>query len=270
MKRILIAATLLLLLTATASAKEYVMVFGASYPPFYWMSKSASTEADGHGMFIDLLHNFHKKHPDIEFRMVSLPRKRMDAWLEDGRAQAFSLSSPLFFTPRERQDYAFSKNIWTTSDHLVVPEDSSIESTALDELRGKTIGFLHGNDYAYLDRAAEEGLFRQYYAIFSHTLLQMMHHGRLDAVVANRHSLPYHLRRAGLSRDAVRVIDEPLYEFDLSILVRKGQEQLLDKLNRFILESRRNGLLERLEDDWTASGQAVSGPGPLPKDVVER
>jgi|GEM_PF-2192446 ABC-type amino acid transport substrate-binding protein len=270
MKRILTVVSIVFILASNAAAKEYVMVFGASYPPFYWMSQTDTTEAKGHGMFIDLLQAFRKEHPEIDLRMVSLPRKRMDAWIDDGRAQAFSLSSPLFFTPRERQNYAFSPTIWTTSDHLVVPRDSKISSTDLEGLRGKTIGFLHGNDYSYLDTAAEEGLFRQYYAIYSHTLLQMMHHGRLDAVVINRHSLPYHLRRAGLGKEDVRVLPDPLYEFDLSILVQKNQQRLLDKLDRFILESRRNGLLKKLEREWDTFGYTITAPKQTANHIVEK
>lgn len=250
MRALLILLTLLLTLPMQAMASEYVMVFGGRYPPFYWMGKANGTEKSGRGMFIDFLEKFEADNPGTTIRKVCLPRKRMDEWLAMGKADAFSLNAEIFVTSENRRHMEFTTPLWRSGDHLMVPANSVIRDSSLKSIRGKRIGLIHGNAYPSLDAAAEKGTIKTARAVSMRMLMEMLDRGRLDAVVVNRHTVHHYLSLLEFKANEYKVLDPPLYEFDLSVAVHKNRPELLKMLNKFIEQSRNDGFLQQLEARW--------------------
>lgn len=250
MRILLFLFTLILLLPMQASANEYIMVFGGRYPPFYWMGKVDGSEKTGRGMFIDFLDAFEEEHPDMHIRRICLPRKRMDEWLIDGRADAFSLNAEMFVSPEHKKHMVFTEPLWRSGDHLMVPVDSDIQDSSLESIKGKLIGLIHGNKYGHLDKAAEDGLIKTSRAVSMRMLLEMLDRGRLDAVVINRHTVHHYVSLLDFAETDYRLVNPPLFEFDLAVAVHRDHQELLQSLNDFIRQSRADGLLERLERKW--------------------
>ncbi|WP_460139156.1 substrate-binding periplasmic protein [Salidesulfovibrio brasiliensis] len=246
----LILFTLLLLLPIEALASEYVMVFGGRYPPFYWMGKADGTEKSGRGMFIDFLDRFEANNPDTTIQKVCLPRKRMDEWLAMGKADAFSLNAEIFVTSENRRHMEFTTPLWRSGDHLMVPANSVIRDSSITSIRGKRIGLIHGNAYPSLDAAAEKGTIKTARAVSMRMLMEMLDRGRLDAVVVNRHTVHHYLSLLEFKASDYKILDPPLYEFDLSVAVHKNQPELLKMLNKFIEQSHNDGFLQQLEARW--------------------
>jgi ABC-type amino acid transport substrate-binding protein len=81
-------------------------------------------------------------------------------------------------------------------------------------------------------------------------LYQLLLDGRVRAIVANRHVLPYSMYRYGLNPLRLRAVGPPLYEFELSVMIRKDHPEILEALNGFIRESRADGLLDGIQRRW--------------------
>lgn len=243
---LLVVWVILLPLPSQASSK-IVMVFGGGYPPFYSFTKSnAGGSVSIQGAFIEFLVAFEREYPEYHIEKVHLPRLRMDQWLRDGRADAFSLNSPLFTPEEDKELVEFSLPIWTSSDHLIVRATSKMESAELDGLKGKRIGFVYGNGYGQLDEMIAAGEIEEYRVYSAYQLPAMLLAERIDYYVGNLHVDPVIWRQNGLSTDLFRILMPPLYEFDLSVVVRKNNTQFLDALNEFIEQSRSNGLLDAI------------------------
>lgn len=251
MKSLLLAMTFLLIVPPHAFGEEHIIVFGGRYPPYYWMGKANGKEHEGRGMFIDFLDAFTKNNPDIQFKKITLPRKRMDEWIHNGKADVFSLNAAMFVKPGERQHLLFSTPLWHSSDHLAVLADSPVKTFSMSILKGKTVGFIHGNRYGQLDEAEKAGAIKVMRAPSMRMLLEMLQRKRLDAVVVNRDTVHHFLSLLDQPSTSIKILDPPLYEFDLCIMVHKTQPNLLHRLNSFIDKSRNNGLLSSLKRKWT-------------------
>lgn len=239
----------ILLLSGPVAAREVVMVFGAGYPPFYMDGKTDGTSDNlESGMFIDFLQEFERRYPEYAIRKVRLPRARMDQWMSEGRAHAFSLNSPLFVSSAQGSRYVFSETIWRTGDHLAVRGDSSLTYSRPEDLAGKRVGVVFGNGYGPLDPLIASGRIRPRKVYRQSLLAPLLEDGRIDAYPANRHVDPYLWKQAGYARGTFRLLDPPLYEFDLAVQVCKDSRNFLRDLNAFIRESRKNGFLEALTE----------------------
>ncbi|WP_147822438.1 substrate-binding periplasmic protein [Salidesulfovibrio onnuriiensis] len=240
----------ILLFTAPgAAAREIVMVFGAGYPPFYMDGKTDGTDNNlESGMFIDFLQKFEREHPQYSIRKIRLPRARMDQWMCEGRAHAFSLNSSLFVSPGHGDRYVFSEVIWRTGDHLAVRARSKLKYSRPEDLAGTRLGVVFGNGYGPLDPLIASGHIRAQKVYRQSLLALMLEDGRIDAYPANRHVDPYLWKQEGFAPGTFRLLDKPLYEFDLGVQVCKGSEDFLNDLNAFIRKSRKNGFLEALAE----------------------
>lgn len=228
------------------AAEEIVMVFGAGYPPFYPEGKPNGTDDTlDTGMFIDFLRAFEEAHPGYEIKKVRLPRMRMDEWMAEGRADAFSLNSPLFV--RDNPDnYVFSAPIWTTGDHMAVPKGSDLRFSTLEDLAGKRVGIVFGNGYGPLDRLIAEEVIQPVAVYRLRQLHRMLLDGRVDTYPANRHVDPFIWKQSGVKPGTIKLLEPPLYEFGLAVQVRAGKEDFLNDLNVFIKKAKKNGLLKRI------------------------
>lgn len=236
-----------LLPSQSLASVTIVMVFGGGYPPFYsYTLDDAGDTSQMQGAFIDFLAAFERDHPQYVIEKVHLPRLRMDQWLRDGRADAFSLNSPLFTPEEDKELVDFSLPIWTSSDHLIVLSSSSLESAELSGLKGKCIGLVYGNGYGPLDAFVSSGEIGEYRAYNGNQLSKMLLAGRVDGYVGNRHVEPVIWRGNDYDADLFRMLMPPLYEFDLSVVVRKNNKQFLRDMNAFIKKSRTNGFLESI------------------------
>lgn len=244
------ALVTLLFVSAAWAGESVVMVFGRGYPPFYSLGHHDGNEQDTmHGAFIDFLSAFEREY-GYSIRKIRLPRLRMNEWIRDGRADAFSLNSPLFTPEEDKAVLQFTQPIWRSGDHLVVLASSPIRRADLESLGGKRLGLVYGNGYGPLEPMLESGAVKQQRVYRAEQLPALLLGGRVAGYVGNRHVAPWIWEIQGFRPKQFRVIEPPLYEFDLAIGVRKEQGQLLRDLNEFIGRSRENGLLDSINQRY--------------------
>lgn len=219
-----------------------VMAFGNYSPPFYVCGKNGPRA----GLFVDFLEAFEAGHPQYDIQRVTLPRKRISHALRQGEVDAFALNSPLFVPQGEREDYLFSLPIWRACDHVATLKGRPFDYQGPQSLKGRTVGLVLGNGYGQLEPLLESGEIKAERAQGELRLLRMLASGYLDLAVLNDHTARAIMRREGIPEDDVRFCEPPVYCFSLSVQVRREQARFLEDLNAFILESRADGLLDRL------------------------
>ncbi|MCG8568862.1 MAG: transporter substrate-binding domain-containing protein [Spirochaetes bacterium] len=250
-KRILLVSLILLVIIPGLVAQEkIVVVFGdGGYPPFY--SAGNSEDAKLSGLFIDFLKEFEKKHPEYQFTFASLPRMRMDGWMDTGRAQIFSLNNPMFNSPERKDNFLYSSPIWKTGDYLIMKKGKTVKFSGLDDLLNIKLGIIHGNSYNYpgypLDDLIKEGKIKPEATKDLRRLLRMLKLGRVEAIIGNRHGFPQSCKDEGFNPSDFVFSENGLFEFELMMQINKERTDIVEKMNAFIAEIKKNGVLARLE-----------------------
>lgn len=90
-----------------------VVFFYAGYPPFYM-------EGLEEGMFVDFIKAFDEQSADFTIVLEGLSRKRIDRAMEQGEAQASSLTNPIFVSEEQAAKSLFSDPIWKTRTYIVM------------------------------------------------------------------------------------------------------------------------------------------------------
>lgn len=219
---------------------KITMLFTDEYPPFYFI-------ADKKGMYIDFLASFEQSHPQYHIQRLTLSRKRIDAKLIDGSVDAYSLTSTQFLPGNIHPKYQASKVIWVTADVLISLNAAKLTKVAPEQLIGRSIGVIHGNDYMHYNPYFENDSIHRINAYVSAELLAMLYAKRIEGVIINQHGLPSHLKNHGYNQDSFHVAKNTLYEFDLVTMVSKEKIHFLHALNAFIDTQRQNGVLAKLE-----------------------
>ncbi|WP_432735081.1 substrate-binding periplasmic protein [Maridesulfovibrio sp. FT414] len=242
-KRIIISSAILFLITAgtfgisTAEQPQperIKILFGYRFPPFYTVTSKRKPSESLQGVFINILEKFQKSHPEYILEFKCLPRARISKVLKEGRADAFALSSPMFSEQEINERLIPSVPLWTLFDHLLIRKDSTINSGKPEDLLGKKIAVLHGNGYGPFDKYFENGLLEKH-AVYSTTqLLEMVHKKRVDGAICNKTTLPELLARAGLPMSEFKTIEEPLYSYNLHLMVNRSRTDFLLDFNEFI------------------------------------
>ncbi len=245
LRRFLLA---LLSLALPLRAEELTIVW-ADYPPFSMGAHPDGKTQVKEGMLVDFLKEFSRQHPRYTFNNICVPRKRMDAMMLNGEAQAFFLNNPMFVRIH-REAFIWSDPIWHTEDKVVTLAGKAFRFERPEDLFGKTIGKLFGNGYGEYDHLFEEGRIKTEDAKSPGALFKMALAGRVDAFIANTHTAPYQMRRAGLDPSRFTFLPKPVLAFDLSMQISRRCPGFRDQLDRFIAQSKRNGFLQRLEDKY--------------------
>lgn len=232
-------STLTILFTLTfftisnAEDKNITMLFGYRYPPFYSVGKNGNVSTI-HGPFIDFLNQFKKNYPEYKIKYRSLPRARIKILMEADLADAQALTNEMFESPDLNKKVKYSKRLWTISDNLVVLNDSHLKFKTIEDLRGKKIVVLHGNGYGPLDNYFENGSINKVAVYKTKQELDMLLKKRVDAAICSHAAFPEHIERCNYEKNNFKMINKPLYNFDLNIMVSDRHPSFLRDLNEFI------------------------------------
>ncbi|WP_415719679.1 substrate-binding periplasmic protein [Maridesulfovibrio sp.] len=230
----------LLIFTATnchagpINTKTIKIFFGYKFPPFYTATSKKEPSKSLHGIFIDMLQDFQKQHPEYKIEYKCLPKARITNALAKGKADAFALTAPMFMSTETKERYTTSLPMWTMSDHLLVRKDSKIVSADLDDMIGKTITVLHGNSYSELDKYFEKGLIKKHAVYSTKLMLNLLLKHRVDAAVCNKQTLPGLIKQTNFSMEDFIIIKKPLFTYRLHLLVNRANADFLHEFNNFI------------------------------------
>lgn len=143
-------------------------------------------------------------------------------------------------TEERKQSVDFSDTYASTSQMIIVTEDSAIASP--DDLKGVTVGVQLGTtgDLYVSDLEAEGTTVERYNKGFE--AVQALSQGKIDAVVIDGEPAKTFVAET----DGLKMLDEAFTEEEYAIAVKKGNTELLDKVNGALKNLKESGALDEI------------------------
>lgn len=142
------------------------------------------------------------------------------------------------------QNVDFSDTYAKASQVIIVNEDSEIATP--DDLKGKYIGVQLGTtgDLYASDYEADGSTVERYNKGFE--AVQAMTQGKIDAVVIDEEPAKVFVEET----EGIKILDEALTVEEYAIAVKKGNTELLDKVNGALAELKDSGELQAIVDKY--------------------
>jgi polar amino acid transport system substrate-binding protein len=183
-------------------------------------------------------------HPTVRAEIVAVGFDSLYDALLAGRCDA--VLSALPYEPMRTQDVVYSVAYFNAGLVVVIREDTEDIET-LDDLAGKAVGVEWG--FVPEGDSRQKGFLRNLGARRYDTAddtLRALHAGEVEAAIVDRITMLAYMRGC----QGLRLVGEPIADVNYVIPVRPDSYQLLDEINRVLLEMRADGTLEALETKW--------------------
>jgi polar amino acid transport system substrate-binding protein len=252
-KRFVQAATAALVLAAAepTSAQQVLKVGStATGVPFTFLdTKSNSIQ----GLMVDLITEVGK---DAGFQVQIEPMQfsTLIASLTSNKIDI--ISAAMFATAARKEVIDFSDPVYTYGEGLLVPKTDKKDYATLEDLKGEVVGAQVGT--AFVDALKKTGLFSEVKAYDTiPDILRDVNTGRLKAGFGDYPILAYNLKQGGFPE--VRLVDtyKPTIVGTVAIGVRKGDADLLKKINSSLAKLKANGTVDKIFDKWGLKAQGA-------------
>ncbi len=250
LKRLVLAAVAALALTAPASAQQTLKV--GSTPtgtPFTFLDTKTNTIQ---GIMVDLITEIGK---DAGFQVQIEPMQfsTLIASLTSNKIDI--IAAAMFATAARKEVIDFSDTVYTYGEGLLVPKSDTKDYVKLEDLKGEVVGAQVGT--AFVDALKKTGLFsdvRVYDAIPD--ILRDVDTGRLKAGFADYPILAYNLQQGRFPQARLVESYKPTILGSVGIGVRKGDQELLKKINTSLAKLKQNGTVNKVLEKWGQKPQA--------------
>lgn len=250
LKRILagaLACATIFALTACQSTsdegKTITLATNAEFPPFEFIADQANGvvgEYDG----IDILIGAEiAKDMGCELKIENMKFESILAAVATGKAD-MALAG-MTVKPDRLENADFSEPYWVAVQTILVPEDNT-DVVDVESLRGKKIGVVTGytGDSALVEMGFEANLQRYTKGVDAVMDLKA---GNLDAVVIDSPTANRFVEKFGGLKG---IVDENAFEKEeYAIGVKKGNTELLEKINATIIRLKENGDIDRFAEE---------------------
>jgi polar amino acid transport system substrate-binding protein len=247
-----LAATAIALTTAASASAQQVLKVGSTPTgvPFTFLdTKTNSIE----GLMVDLITAIGK---DAGFSVQIEPMQfsTLIASLTSNKIDI--ISAAMFATAARKEVINFSDPVYTYGEGLIVPKTDTRNYVAAEDLKGEVVGAQVGT--AFVDALKKTGLFAEVKAYDAiPDILRDVDTGRLKAGYADYPILAYNLKQGSFPE--VRLVDsyKPTIVGTVAIGVRKGDTELLTKINASLAKLKENGALAKILGKWGLSAKGA-------------
>lgn len=227
-------------LAGCGKSDKLVMGTNAAFPPFeFTTSEGLVGEFDG----IDVaIANNIAKSMDMELEVADMEFDGLIAAVSTGKVDM--VAAGMTANDERRQSVDFSDTYFTASQVMVVAPDNEDITKAEDLKNDKTVGVVLGytGDSIVTDdlQLAEDKIVRANRGL---DIVQDVKNGKLDAVVIDSAT-----GKALAENNGLKVIEdaEACEAEEYAIAVKKGNTELLDKINAILAEMKANGEIDEL------------------------
>ena len=163
----------------------------------------------------------------------------------------------LAFDPSRAADVDFSDVYALSWSSYLVPVDSPLHAVADVDKKGIRIGAVKNDSPAlYLSRTLMNAELKPYGALGGPDIVRLLGTGEVDAWAANRQRL----MEIAAQRFDLRVLPDSFFAVRQAMVVAKGENAALERLNRFLAEARKSGLIQKSIDDAGLKGAVDVAP----------
>src|ERR1700693_3393971 len=159
------------------------------------------------------------------------------------------ISAAMFATAARKEVIDFSGPVYTYGEGLLVPKTDKKDYATPEDLKGEIVGGQVGP--AFVDALKKTGLFAEVKVYDTiPDILRDVNTGRLKAGFADYPILAYNLKQGGFPE--ARLVDfyKPTIIGTVAIGVRKGDTELLGKINASLAKLKANGEVDKILDKW--------------------
>ena len=166
------------------------------------------------------------------------------------------ISAAMFITAARKEVIDFSDPIYTYGEGLLVPKSDTKEYNSQEDLKGEVVGAQVGT--AFVDALRKSGLFADVKAYDTiPDILRDVNTGRLKAGFADYPILAYNLKQGSFPETRIVESYKPTVIGSVGIGVRKGDAELLGKINTSLAKLKANGTVEKILAKWGLKAQGV-------------
>ncbi|MBK5009445.1 amino acid ABC transporter substrate-binding protein [Pseudomonas sp. S60] len=159
------------------------------------------------------------------------------------------ISAAMLKTPEREKVVQYSKPVYQYGEALVVNQDDNGTYTSMDDFKGEVVGAQVGT--VFIDELKRRGIYKEVRGYDSISdLLRDLALGRIKAGFADKPILTYQASQGLLKK--VRLVDgyKPSLNGEVCLIVRKGDQQLLEQINRGIDAVKADGTLDAIIAKW--------------------
>ncbi|WP_425711925.1 transporter substrate-binding domain-containing protein [Fictibacillus sp. Mic-4] len=219
------------------SAKELTIGTEATYPPFSYRDKKTN---DIVGYDVDVAKEVAKRlHMKAKF--VPTPWANMFSSLDSKRFDM--VANQVSIDEKRKQKYDFSTP-YTVSGGRVIVNQNNNDIKSFNDLKGKTVGTTQGSNYA---QAAEKaGANVKYYKGIAQVLSDL-NVNRIDAAMNDKLFILSELKKTDYK---VKAVGKPFNKQVMGFAFRKGNEQLVKKVNKALADMKKDGTLAKISKKY--------------------
>ena len=249
-KRLVQAATAALVLAAVPVSAQQVLKVGSTPTgiPFTFLDTKTNSIQ---GIMVDLITEIGK---DAGFQ-VQIEPMQFSALIASLTSNKIDIiSAAMFVTAARKEVIDFSEPFYSYGEGLLVPKTDTKSYASQEDLKGEVVGAQVGT--AFVDALKKSGLFGEVKAYDTiPDILRDVNAGRLKAGFADYPILAYNLKQGGFPD--VRIVDtyKPAVVGSVGIGVRKGDQELLNKINVSLAKLKANGTTDKILEKWGLKAQ---------------
>ena len=251
-KRLVQAAAAVVVLAAAPAFAQQVLKVGSTPTgvPFTFLDTKTNSIQ---GIMVDLITEIGK---DAGFQVQIEPMQFSTLIASLTSSKIDIISAAMFVTAARKEVIDFSEPFYSYGEGLVVPKADSKNYASQDDLKGEVVGAQVGT--AFVDALKKTGLFSEVKAYDAiPDILRDVNAGRLKAGFADYPILAYNLKLGGFPE--VRIVEsfKPATVGSVGIGVRKGDQELLNKINVSLAKLKANGTVTKILDKWGLKAQGA-------------
>jgi polar amino acid transport system substrate-binding protein len=250
LKRLVQAAMAAFVLTTTMPVSAQQVLKVGSTPtgvPFTFLDTKTNSIQ---GVMVDLITELGK---DAGFQVQIEPMQFSTLIPSLTSSKIDIISAAMFATAARKEVIDFSDAVYTYGEGLLVPKGDTKAYATLEDLKGEVVGAQVGT--AFVDALKKTGLFSEVKVYDTiPDILRDVNTGRLKAGFADYPILAYNLKQGSFPESRLVATYKPTIVGTVAIGVRKGDQELLAKINASLAKLKANGALDKILDKWGVKG----------------
>lgn len=159
------------------------------------------------------------------------------------------ISAAMLRTPAREKVVQYSDPVFSYGEGLIVRADDATAYIRMEDLKGEVVGAQVGT--VFIDELNKRGIFKEVRGYDSIAdLMRDLALGRIKAGFADHPILAYQMAQG--TQDKVRLVQgyQPVIMGDVCLIVRKGEPQTLERVNRGIAAIKADGTLAGIIAKW--------------------
>jgi polar amino acid transport system substrate-binding protein len=209
--------------------------------PFTFLDTKTNTIQ---GVMVDMIREVGKR-AGFATTIDPLPFSALIASLTSSKIDL--ISAAMYITPVRQQQIDFSDPIYTYGEGLFVPKKDTKDYVGFDDMKGYAVGVQVGT--AYVEPLKKLFTEVKIYDTIP-DLLRDVNAGRIQAGFADYPIVAYNLQQGGFPEVRLVKSYKPTITGSLGIGIRKGQDEMLKKINTALAAMKSDGTIKAILAKW--------------------